>query len=123
MLMLITFFVLSFVLGCATVSPGPALLVSGSPTVVIQVPDSEISPYFLAELYDPIFISETAVKETADSKIPPDYFSVLSIFNETPFPITEPTPEQTLVSEIQYYLEEIYDYDEPFFITKTSGKN
>lgn len=38
--------------------------------------------------------------------------------NETPFFIDQPAPEQTFVSGIQYYLDDIYDYDEVFLITQ-----
>jgi hypothetical protein len=90
--------------------------------------------YYLGDLYDyddAFFVTQPVIKQTADSKILPDYFAVLStsnedlfptteimakqtIVNETPFFLTEPVPNQTLVSGIQYYLEDLYDYDKPY---------
>jgi len=65
------------------------------------------------------YTNEPVIKQTADSKILPDYFAVLSKFNENPFSTTETVARQTLVSAIQYYLEDI---DNSFFITKTTGR-
>ena len=76
-----------------------------------------------------LFLHSCATVEPNPTPLVGDYQSmaeqtlVSPVFNETAFFITEPVPEQTLVSGSQYYLEDIYDYDEPYFITKTSGKN
>jgi hypothetical protein len=78
--------------------------------------------YYLEDIYDyddVFFITQPVIKQTADSKILPDYFVILSKFNEDLFPTTETVAKQTLVSGIQYYLEDI---DNSFFITKTTGR-
>ncbi len=55
---------------------------------------------------------------SSDSRAVAERMAVSLIFNETPFFINMPTPEQTLVSGDQYYLEDIYDYDEAFLVTQ-----
>jgi hypothetical protein len=62
--------------------------------------------YYLEDIYDyddVFFITQPVIKQTADSKILPGYYAVPSIVNETPFFLTEPVPDQTLFSGIQYY--------------------
>ena len=72
--------------------------------------------YYLEDVYDydEAFLTIQPVKQTADSKNIADYFAILSIFDENPFSATGPVPNQTLVSGIQYYLEDLYDYDKPY---------
>ncbi len=76
--------------------------------------------YYLADIYDydeAFLITQPVVREL------PAYSAALPIIIETPFFITEPVREHTVVSEVQYYLKDIYDYDEPFLITKIAGEN
>jgi hypothetical protein len=81
--------------------------------------------YYLEDIYDydePFLTTQLLIKQPTDSKNISDYFAILSIFDETPSFSTEPAPEQTLASGNQYYLEDIYDYDNPFHITKSTGR-
>ncbi len=95
---------------------------------------SEIQ-YYLADIYDydsasfvaenetPFFLAGSVPKQTADSKNIADYFAILSIFDEDLFSTTEPVPSQIFISGIQYHLDDIYDYAEPYVFTKISETN
>jgi hypothetical protein len=76
--------------------------------------------YYLDDIYeydDAFIVTQPVIRQT------PDYFAILSSFDEDLFPTIEPVPNQIFVSGIQYYLDDIYDYDEPDTITKISGRN
>ena len=110
-----------FILSCATIGPKSASQTNDSQTGVELALASGIQ-YYLEDIYDyddVFFITQPVIRQT------PDYFVILSRFNEDPFSTTEPVAEQTLASGFQYYLEDIYDYDydQPFLITKTAEKN
>jgi hypothetical protein len=60
--------------------------------------------YYLEDIYDyddAFFVTQPVIRQT------PDYFAILSKFDEDLFSTTEPLSDQTLVSGIQYYLEDI----------------
>jgi len=79
--------------------------------------------YYLDDIYDydQAFLTDD-VNATADCKNLLDYFAVLSVVDESPVSTIEPVPEQTLASGNQYYLEDVYDYDNPSQVIKTTGR-
>ncbi len=81
--------------------------------------------YYLGDIYDydEAFLITQPVVQTEDFQNIADYFAILSIVDETPSSTTEPALGQTLASETQYYLEDIYDYDERYIITKIPERN
>lgn len=111
-----------FVLSCATIGPKSASQTTDSQTVTEQALVSGIQ-YYLEDIDNPFVSAETMAMQTPDPGIFLDYFAILSRFDEDLFSTTAPVAEQTVVSGIQYYLEDIYHYDEPYFISKASGMN
>jgi len=135
------------VLSCATVGPKSPSVVNNPQMIAEQVLVCEIryhlediydydaffiiqpvikqallsgTEYYLKDIYDydaAFLLSQHTLKQADDSRNLLDYFAILSIVDETP--LTEPVPEQTLVSGIQYYLEDLYDYDDTFLVSQS----
>lgn len=114
-----------FVLSCATIGPKSASQTTDSQTVTEQTLVSGIQ-YYLEDIDNPFVSAETMAMQTPDPGTFPDYFAILSKFNEDPFSTAESAAKQTLASGIRYYLEDVYDgkdiNEKPILVTKSTGK-